>query len=125
MFASGVWWLPTKEMRALRQAIVDQADTYTQIVEEPEFKRLCPTIGLEHYKRIPNGFPKDFAHPDYLLCKDYTCHTALTPTQFQKAEVADIARLFRLMKPFNDFLKENVLINYEEMEGMKDVVKFL
>lgn len=125
MLASGVWWLPTKEMRALRQAIVDQADTYTQIVEEPEFKRICPTIGLEHYKRIPNGFPKDFAHPDYLLCKDYTCHTALTPTQFQKAEVADIARLFRLMKPFNDFLKENILINFEEMEGMKDVIKFI
>ena len=28
------------------------------------------------------------------------------------------------MKPFNEFLKDNILINMEEMEGMKDVVKF-
>jgi hypothetical protein len=36
-----------------------------------------------------------------------------------------IAHVFRLMKPFNDFLSENILINMEEMETMKIVVKFV
>jgi len=125
LLASGVWWLPTKEMRALRQAIVDQVDIYQQIVENPDFKKICPTIGLDHFKRIPNGFPKDFPHPEYILCKDYTCSTAISAAAFKKAKIEDIAHYFRLMKPFNEFLKENILINFEEMEGMKDVVKFI
>ncbi len=29
------------------------------------------------------------------------------------------------MKPFNDFITENIEINLEEMESMRDVVKFL
>ncbi len=125
MLASGVWWLPAKEMRALRQAIVDQADLYGNLVENPEFKALCPVIGLDHFKRIPNGMPKDFPHPEYILCKDYTCSTSLTPKQFLNSTIEEIAEKFQIMKPFNDFLKENVLINFEEMEGMKDVVKFI
>ena len=36
-----------------------------------------------------------------------------------------IAHVFRLMKPVNDFLSENILINMEEMETMKSVVKFV
>jgi len=125
MLASGVWWLPAKEMRALRQAIVDQADLYGNLVGNPEFKALCPVIGLDHFKRIPNGMPKDFPHPEYILCKDYTCSTSLTPKQFLNSTIEEIAEKFQIMKPFNDFLKENVLINFEEMEGMKDVVKFI
>ncbi|MCQ2284733.1 MAG: DUF2461 domain-containing protein [Bacteroidales bacterium] len=123
--ARGVWWLPTKEMHALRHAIVDQVDTYRAIVEEPTFKHYCPTIGMEHYKRIPNGFPKDFPYPEYLLCKNYTCcceqpHQLLLNDNY----IANMADIYRSMKPFNDFLKENILINMEEMEGMKDIVKF-
>lgn len=125
ILASGVWWLPTKEMQALRQAIVDQVDTYASIVENPEFKSICPTIGMEHFKRLPNGIAKDFPHPEYVMCKNYTCCYSTTPKEFCKMSASDIAAKFKTMKPFNDFLKENILINFEEMEGMKDVVKFI
>ena len=124
MLGSGVWWLPAKEMRALRQSIVDQADLYGSIVENPAFKAICPIIGMDHFKRVPNGLPKDFPNPEYILCKDYTCYTSLPQKQFQKSTIEEIAEKFHIMKPFNDFLKENVLINFEEMEGMKDVIKF-
>lgn len=125
LLGSGVWWLPTKEMHALRHAIVDQVDTYRAIVEAPEFKALHPTIGLNFYKRIPNGYPKDFPYPEYLLCKDYTCCCEVQPNLLLQDDAArQIAKIFHTMKPFNDFLKENILINLEEMEGMKDVVKF-
>jgi len=125
ILASGVWWLPTKEMRALRHAIVDQVDTYRNILEEPEFKKICPTIGMDHSKRIPNGFPKDFPYPEYLLCKDYTCACELKPTAILAPNyIQDFAHKFELMKPFNDFLKENILINMEEQESIKDIVKF-
>ncbi len=125
VLASGVWWLPAKEMRALRQAIADQVELYASIVEEPAFKEICPTIGMEHFKRLPNGIAKEFPHPQYVMCKDYTCSHVLTPQAFCRLSAADIARIFSLMQPFNEFLKENILINLEELEGMKDVVKFV
>ena len=125
ILASGVWWLPTAEMRALRQAIVDQVDVFAAIVEEPKFKAISPTIGMEHFKRLPNGIPKDFPHPEYVMCKNYTCCCSMSPDEFLTMSVSEIAEKFHLMKPFNDFLKENILINFEEMEGMKDVVKFV
>lgn len=127
VLASGVWWLPPKEMRALRYAIVDQIDIFEKIVDEPEFKKHCPVIGFgtERYKRIPNGFPKDFRRPEFLLCKDFTCSCTLKPSDLNKKDyIQHLAELFHCMKPFNDFLKENVLINLEEMESMKNVVKF-
>lgn len=127
VLASGVWWLPPKEMRALRYAIVDQIDVFEEILEEPEFKKHCPAIGwgTERYKRIPNGFPKDFRRPDLLLCKDFTCACYLKPSDLNKKDhIHHLAEIFHCMKPFNDFLKENVLINLEEMEEMKNIVKF-
>jgi len=36
-----------------------------------------------------------------------------------------IAGVFKVMKPLNDFLSENILINMEELETMKSVVKFV
>ena len=126
MLASGVWWLPSKEMQALRHAIADQMDIYHDIVENPAFKKLCPTIGLEHLKRIPNGFPKDFPHPEYLLCKDYTCYCTIKPADLSRKDgIKRIGEKFHIMQPFNEFLKENILINIEEMESMKGVVKFV
>ncbi len=125
VLASGVWWLPPKEMRALRYAVVDQIDLFEQIVDEPNFKKHCPVIGMDQYKRIPNGFPKDFRRPEFLLCKDFTCCCYQKPAEMMKADcVQRTADIFHYMKPFNDFLKENILINLEEMEEMKNIVKF-
>ena len=36
-----------------------------------------------------------------------------------------IAHVFRVMKPVNDFLSENILINMEEEETLKSVVKYV
>ena len=87
---------------------------------------LGPTIGINHFKRIPNGFPKDFPYPEYLLCKDYTCCCTLPPEELSRKDaIAQMAEKFHIMQPFNEFLKENILINIEEMESMKNVVKFV
>ena len=126
MLASGVWWLPTKEMQHLRQSVSDQMTDFVRLVEKPELKKLVPQIGQEHYKRIPNGLPKDSPHPEYLTCKDYAMSCMLKPEELCSDDYAQrIAHVFRVMKPLNDFLSENILINMEEMETMKSVVKFV
>lgn len=124
ILASGVWWLPTKEMHALRHAIMDQVDTYRAILEEPSFKKNCPTIGMDHYKRVPNGYPKNFPYPEYLMCKNYTCACSLKHEDLlQDDHISKMADIYHSMQPFNSFLKENILINLDEMEGLKDFVK--
>lgn len=122
----GVWWLPSKEMHALRHAIVDQAELFHQIYQNPDLQKLNPSLGLDFYKRIPNGYPKDFPYPEYLLPKDYTISFDLPSDVLgQQDAVQIIANYFKAMKPFNDFITENIEINLEEMESMKSVVKFL
>lgn len=124
MLASGVWYLPAKEMSQLRRAIYDQMEQYSAIVEDPTFKKLVPSIGQSHLKRIPNGIPKDSLHPEYLTCKDYTSFSELKPKEFCKNNYAQkIAFAFKIMKPFNDFLTQNILINMEEQETIKSIVK--
>ena len=126
MLASGVWWLPTKEMQHLRQSVAEQMADFVKLVEEPELKKLVPQIGQEHYKRIPNGLPKDSPHPEYLTCKDYAMSCMLKPEELCSDDYAQrIAHVFRVMKPLNDFLSENILINMEEEETLKSVVKYV
>lgn len=126
MLATGVWYLPTKEMQQLRMAIYDQISDYEAIVENPEFKKLVVQIGQDNYKRLPAGIPKDVAHPEYFLCKDYAVWCNMKPKAFcVKNYAKNVAAMFHTMKPFNDFLAENIVINMEEMETMKDVVKII
>lgn len=123
---SGAWWLPSQELRSLKRSIVDQLDLFESIVDEPDFKSICPVIGLNHLTRIPNGFPKDFPRPEFLLCKDFTCYTSIPKEQLPSERLPQyLAQKMALMKPYNDFLKENIQINLEEMEGMKNVVKII
>ena len=60
------------------------------------------------------------------MCKDYAMSCMLRPADICQADYAQrIACVFRTMKPLNDFLSENILINMEELETMKNVVKFV
>jgi len=123
---SGAWWLPSSELRALKLSIVEQLELFESIVDEPAFKATCPVIGLNHLKRVPNGFPKDFSRTEFLLCKDFTCYTSMAAEELPVEQLPQfLAGKLEVMKPYNDFLKENIQINLEEMEGMKSIVKIL
>lgn len=126
LFGGGVWYLPHAQMHALRLSIVEQVDTYRKIVEQPDFKHIFPIIGDDFYKRIPNGLPKDFPYPQYLLSKNYLSAGELTESEMYASDSADkIVNCFKIMQPFNRFIEENIEINAEEAANMKDVLKFL
>jgi len=125
LIGGGVWYLPHPQMHALRLSIVNQKDRYRKIVEQPDFKRLF-TIGDDYYKRIPNGLPKDFPYPEYLLCKNYLVAAAIPEKEMYASDSIDkIVSYFKLMQPFNTFMQENIEMNAEDIESMKDVLKFL
>lgn len=124
MLATGVWYLPSKEMHDLRLAILDQMDAYEKIVENPAFKRNVVQIGQGFYKRLPNGIPKEVAHPEYFMSKDYAVWCYMSPKSFCSRNYSrKVADIFKTLKPFNDFMSENILINMEEQETLKSIVK--
>lgn len=109
LLAGGAWCLPSPILKAVRESIVEETDTFRQIVEEKEFKTYFPIIGENHLKTLPKGFPKDYPYPDYLRPKDYSvCHN-VNDDFFRQADwLEQTEKVFRKMKPFNDFINDTI-----------------
>lgn len=104
MLAGGSWCMPPAMLKAVRQAVCDNIDEYRSIVEDPAFKQYFPTIGEEHLKTIPKGFPKDFPYPQYIQCKDFTVAYRVPDTFFGRSDCIDrMMDVFRQLKRFADF----------------------
>lgn len=113
LLAGGAWCLPSPILKAVRQSIVDETEEFRQIVEDPHFKKIFPTIGETHLKTLPKGFPKDYPYPDYLRPKDYSvCHYVSDDFFRQPDWLDQTETIFRTMKPFNDFVNFTI----DEME---------
>ena len=113
LLAGGAWCLPSPILKAVRQSIADETEEFRNIVENPTFKKTFPVIGESHLKTLPKGFSKDFPYPEYLRPKDYSvCHTVKDDFFHQKDWLEQTCRIFRLMKPFNDFINFTI----DEME---------
>ncbi|WP_300727973.1 DUF2461 domain-containing protein [uncultured Bacteroides sp.] len=104
MLAGGSWCLPPKMLKALRESVVDNIDEFRSIVEDPEFKKFFPTVGEEHLKTIPKGFPKDFPYPEYIKCKDYIISCHIPDSFYDNPHYMDeIVVVFKQLKRFADF----------------------
>jgi uncharacterized protein (DUF2461 family) len=56
-------------------------------------------------KKVPQGFPADFEHADWLKRKAYTFSTPLTNEQVCSHDFLDLVTdISRAAKPINDFL---------------------
>lgn len=105
MLAGGSWCLPSPILKAVRQSVVDELEEFRSIVEDESFKSAFPVIGETHLKTLPQGFPKDFPFPDYLRPKDYSVAHRVPDDFFCREDWAErTGEIFRLMKPFNDFV---------------------
>lgn len=100
--------------RALRQSVFDNIEEFRAIVEDEEFRRFFPSIGLERLKMAPKGFPKDWPYIDYLKVKDFGTMMPVDDDYFISPGLEDrlrpvIAQAARL----NDFINFTV----DEFEG--------
>lgn len=105
--AGGTWQAPTNILNMIRQKIVNRTDEFRAIVEEPRFKRLFPSITDMPLKVMPRGLPKDFPYPQYVKCRSFCVGHPLPDSFFDDSRwSARVGEMFRLMKPFLDFLNE-------------------
>jgi uncharacterized protein (TIGR02453 family) len=111
MLSGGVWGPDPRLLKMLRRDIYERCDEFLAILEKPSFKAAYPDgLGEEDMlKRLPAGFPPDFAHDDWLRHK-YYCVSTFKPDSFflKKGWMDKVVDIFKEQVPFNRFLNETV-----------------
>ncbi|MDR1343861.1 MAG: DUF2461 domain-containing protein [Tannerellaceae bacterium] len=109
-FLSGGIWMPQpKLLKKLRKDIYDQIDEFVDILENPAFKAIYPSLEGEMLKRMPAGFPSDFEHEDIIRHKDF-CVVANMPERFFLTAdwIERAADCYKILLPFTRFLNYSV-----------------
>lgn len=103
--AAGTVCLPSKTISAIRQSIYDNVDEYLEIINNPDFKAKYPVIGENYLKTAPKGIPRDWEHIELVRPKDFVTSHPLSQREICAKDMPEkVTALFRIAKPFNDFI---------------------
>ena len=106
MFAGGMW-CPNKDLlHAVRREILANYDEVENIFANPVTNRYFQDFDTDQMlKKVPQGFPIDFVHADWLKRKAYTFSTHLTNEQVCSRDFLDLVTdISCAAKQINDFL---------------------
>lgn len=97
-----------KEATAMvRDYIVQHGEEWEGIIHDPEFEKYFTVQGTA-LKKVPAGYDKDHPQAEYLKFKSWYLEYPLKDEEMNGAEefLAKAAEIFRIMKPFNDYLNK-------------------
>lgn len=115
MLAVGSYCLEPKQLRAVRQSIVDNIDEYRRIVECDEFRRAFPNIGIERVKTCPKGFDPAWEFVDYIRPKDFCVWRHIDDSLLMSDDWLDsVVNDFIVARPFMDFVCLAIEESYED-----------
>lgn len=91
----------------IRDYIAQNGEEWEKIIREPEFEKYF-TVEGKALKNIPAGYEKEHPQAEYLKFKSWYLQYPIKDQQLNDAEafIAKAAELFRIMKPFNDYLNK-------------------
>jgi uncharacterized protein (TIGR02453 family) len=105
----GIYMPPAEPLKAVRDYIAENADEFLEIVNQPEFKIIYPTMFDDKLKTAPKGFPKDHEHIELLKYKSYIFSHSLSRKDITEEKyIEKMVTAFRLLQPFNRFLNEAI-----------------
>lgn len=106
MFGGGIW-CPNKDLlHALRKEVMANYEEVEEIFSNPMTNKYFQDFDTEQMlKKVPQGFPADFKHADWLKRKAYTYSTPLTDEEVCAKHFLDkVVEISKAAKPINDFL---------------------
>ena len=106
MFGGGIW-CPNKDLlHALRKEMMANYEEVEEIFSNPMTNQYFQDFDTEQMlKKVPQGFPADFKHADWLKRKAYTYSTPLTDEEVCATDFLDkVMEISQAAKPINDFL---------------------
>lgn len=91
----------------VRDHIAAHGGEWEQIIHEPDFENYFTVQGTA-LKKVPAGYDKEHPQADYLKFKSWYLEYPLRDEDVIDAEkfLVKAAELFRIMKPFNDYLNK-------------------
>lgn len=91
----------------VRDFIVENGEEWEQIIRKPEFQEYFTVRGTV-LKNVPAGYNKEHPQAEYLKFKSWYLEYSLKDEELNDAEafLAKAAEIFRIMKPFNDYLNK-------------------
>ena len=94
----------------VRDYIARNGEEWERIVHEPVFEKYFSVHGTA-LKNVPAGYDKDHPQAEYLKFKSWYLEYPVKDEELKDAELflAKTAELFRIMKPFNDYLNRALM----------------
>lgn len=91
----------------IRDYIAENRKEWEWIIHQPDFERYFTVQGTA-LKNVPAGYEKEHPQADYLKFKSWYLEYPLKDEEVQNVEIflEKAVELFRIMKPFNDYLNK-------------------
>lgn len=106
--AGGVYMTEPKNLKAIREAISSDGETFLKILNKKSFKDILELQGTKLVK-VPQGFDKENPMGDYLKFKQFTVFHPLSDKEvLDKNFVKNTVKVLMEIYPFNRFLNEAI-----------------
>ncbi|MCA6068430.1 DUF2461 domain-containing protein [Chryseobacterium sp. RG1] len=104
--AGGIYMPESAVLKELRKEISLYGNEFLAILNHKEFKKHFPELDQDDkLKKIPQGFEKEDPMAEFLKLKNFIVVYYLKDEEIlNKDATKNLAKVFRLMKPLNDFL---------------------
>lgn len=91
----------------VRDYIVKNGEEWENVIHDPDFQKYFTVKGTS-LKNVPAGYDKEHPQAEFLKFKSWYLEYPLEDTELEDAGafVTRAAEIFRLMKPFNDYLNK-------------------
>ncbi|EJL74294.1 DUF2461 domain-containing protein [Chryseobacterium populi] len=104
--AGGIYMPESSVLKEVRKEISLYGNDFLKILNNKDFKKHFPELNQDDkLKKIPQGFEKEDPMGEYLKLKNFIVLYSLKDEEIlDKNAVKNFSKVFKLMKPFNDFL---------------------
>lgn len=104
--AGGIYMPESSVLKTLRKEISLYGQDFIKILNDKEFKKYFPELDQDDkLKKVPQGFEKEDPMAEYLKLKSFIVVYNLNDDEItDKNASQDLSKIFKAMKPLNDFL---------------------
>lgn len=105
--AGGIYCPESNILKQIRDEVLYSMGDFKQILSNSKFQKTFGDIQGEKLKKPPKGFPADHEDIELLKFKSYTVIHSISDDKFGQDDFVDYAaEVFKVMKPFNQFLNQ-------------------
>ena len=108
LLGGGIYKPMPAHLKALRHKIINEPGKYLELINNEQFKSIFPEIYGERLKLAPKGFKKDDPNIDLIKNKSYFVVYEMEDIFEETAFLDQITSVYKIQKPFNDFLNEAI-----------------